>query len=105
MSTNVKIIICTILAAIALTLAAFTFTSFDEPQTAALAAEFAETRYVLGEWEGKIAVFREGDMGAPLQITGIELSSLREADRALIREGLIAVTETELLQLLEDLGS
>jgi len=86
-------------------MAAFTFASFDEPEKAVASAVVTETRYVLGEWEGKIAIFREGDIKSPLTITGIELNNLREADRALIRNGLIAATETELLQLLEDLGS
>lgn len=105
MSTSVKIIICTMLAAIALTMAAFTFANFEDPVKAVDAVEVIETRYVLGEWEGKIAIFREGNMKTPLRITAIELSTLREADRVLIRKGLIAASETELLQLLEDLGS
>jgi len=107
MDTGIRITICTLLAALALTMVAFTFASFTEPQSTLADAidTSGEDQYILGEWDGKIAIFRDGNMRNPVKITGIELKNLREADRALIREGLIAASETELLELLEDLGS
>lgn len=46
----------------------------------------------------------KGGRGAP-ERTGIELRSLRRADRAMIEEGLPVRSRQELLELLEDLGS
>lgn len=41
----------------------------------------------------------------PLSVTGIELSNLRGADRALIEKGIPVADSAALLSLLEDLGS
>ena len=61
--------------------------------------------YVLGEAQGCVAVYAGGDLKTPLQVTEIELASLRGADRALIERGLHAASREEVLQILEDLGT
>lgn len=103
MKIGIRMILCTILAAVALTMAVFTLAGFTDrdghPQA------LSESRYVLGEREGSIAVFRSDDPNTPVTITNIELATLREADRQLISAGLVAGSEDELLMLLEDLGS
>lgn len=112
MNTALRGIFCVILAAIALTMVLFTLAGFDAPDTVYAASGGHQTlttvqsdQYVLGEWEGYIAIFAGGETKIPLRVTTIELKNLREADRSLIREGLIVATETELMELLEDLGS
>ena len=65
----------------------------------------SEGSFVLGESNGNRAVFANGDMQNPLTVTNIELDQLREADRSMISAGLVAGSESELMQLLEDLGS
>ena len=103
MKTGVKLIICTVVAAIALTMAVFTLAGFRTRQSGKLPPQ--EAYYVLGESGGNIAVYRSGNLDQPVTVTNIELAQLREADRSMIRAGLIAGSESELLMLLEDLGS
>ncbi len=103
MKTGIKITLCTAMAAIALTMAVFTLAGFSSGRGGKLPPQ--EAYYVLGESGGNIAVFRSNDMNSPITITNIELAQLREADRSMISAGLIAGSESELLMLLEDLGS
>ena len=53
----------------------------------------------------RIAVYEGSHTREPLLVTQIELSELRRADRAMIEAGLPVLSRTELLELLEDLGS
>ena len=52
-----------------------------------------------------IAVYQDKRGKNPLMVTGIELSCLRDADKAMVEAGLPARDRRELLMLLEDLGS
>ncbi len=61
--------------------------------------------FYLREAEGHVAVYAARRGGEPLRITPIELDTLRGGDRAMIRAGLPVEDQTELLTLLEDLGS
>lgn len=109
MKTGIKIIACVCLFAVALTLSVFTLAGFSKrpakaaPEAVSRAAVMAE-RFTLGERDGLIAVFRDGET-APLIITNIRLDSLREADRAMVTGGVLTGSEEELLRLLEDFGS
>ena len=98
-------LICAASAILALIFAAFTYDSFKPSGSIHAAAIETPQIFVLGEWDGKIAVFEGTNTKAPVSVTQIELQTLREADRALIRAGLIAASHAELLELLEDLGS
>ena len=106
MKNGIKIILCAALCAVALTMAVFTLAGFSPngPSRARL-PQVSEGSFVLGELDGNIAVFAGGNMQTPITVTNIELDQLREADRSLISAGLVAGSESELLQLLEDLGS
>ena len=99
MKIAIRIIICTILAAIALTLATFTIADFRRANAARSAKG-----YVLGAMGDSVAVYAGGDLKNPLDVTDIELASLRETDRELITKGMPVASREELLQLLEDLG-
>lgn len=106
MKNGIKIILCAALCAVALTLAVFTLAGFSPTRTARTSLPVvSEGSFVLGELDGNIAVFASGNMQTPITITNIELDQLREADRSLISAGLVAGSESELMQLLEDLGS
>lgn len=80
-------------------MAVFTIADFRRANAAR-----AERGYVLGVQGGSVAVYAGNDPETPLEVTDIELASLRESDRALIEAGLPAATREELLQLLEDLN-
>lgn len=65
----------------------------------------ADAAYILRDYEGYVGVFGADRAGAPLQVTAIEVSSLRQADRDLLRGGVSVGDREQLLLLLEDLGS
>lgn len=60
--------------------------------------------YLLRDWQGYIAVF-EGRGDTPTSLTDIETATLNDFDREKLRSGIPARDSTELLSLLEDLGS
>lgn len=60
--------------------------------------------FLLKDCNGYVAVYEGRKSKIPVDITGIELSRLREADRAMINAGIPVATRNELLELLEDLG-
>lgn len=65
-------------------------------------AAHENTGYVLGEYNGRLALFREHS-SKPYRILEMEVYLLPEADQESIRSGGIMVeTEDELRQLLED---
>ena len=105
MKVGIRIVLCALLICAALTMAVFTALGFTPRDSGGEPALGRETRYMLGESDGNVAVYSSADPNEPVPVTNIELAGLREADRAEIRAGLIVGTESELLQLLEDLGS
>ncbi len=60
--------------------------------------------YMLGEYNGKIALFRE-DSTRPYKVLDMEVYLLAEEDLEALRDGIIVDTEEELLQMLEDWDS
>lgn len=101
MKTAIRIILCTFLIAIAVTMATFTIAGF----TAAKRRAPQNSLYVLGDLDGSVAVYSGADPAHPLTVTEIETASLRERDRELITGGLPVDSPEELARLLEDLGS
>ena len=99
MKIGIRIMICTVLIAVAVTMAAFTAADFRRAN-----AERA-SGYVLGEAGGSVAVYAGDNLKTPLRVTDIEVASLREADQALIAEGVPVGSREELLRILEDLGN
>ncbi len=67
-------------------------------------AKSASARYLLREKDGLVAVYKSGE-NRPLRMTGIETTLLRRADRAMLEKGIPAEDLSEVLTLLEDLGS
>ena len=65
----------------------------------------AEAEYVLREYEGCVAVFASVGDSSPVSLTDIEVSTLRDADRQILKTGLAVSDREELLTLLEDLGT
>ena len=49
--------------------------------------------------------FRDNEDLKPVTVTAIEVSNLRGADRAMLEKGIPVSDKSELLELLEDLGS
>lgn len=70
-----------------------------------LSRKAGRAEFFLGGSKGYVAVFQGRKDKQPMSTTGIELGSLRLADRAMLEKGIPVSDETALLQLLEDLGS
>ena len=96
MKLGIRLTVCIMMMAIALTMAVFTLADFSGGEAEG---------YVLGEADGLIAVYRSGRLREPIAVTDIELRTLRDADREKITEGLPAADQREVQELLEDLGS
>ncbi|MBR0354674.1 MAG: hypothetical protein IJK35_04840 [Oscillospiraceae bacterium] len=71
----------------------------------ALRREAEHPAYLLRAQDGYVAVCPARKTGAAPERTGIELATLRAADRAMLRRGIPAADRRSLLLLLEDLGS
>lgn len=83
--------------------------------TAAIGGEKGETapaptetvqaaEFYLRDRDGYIAIFR-GASSEPVDVTDIETATLNDTDARLLRQGIPADSRSELLLLLEDLGS
>lgn len=63
-----------------------------------------EECYYLRDWKGYVGVF-SGDEETPTELTDIKTDTLNTVDRNKLSSGIRAEDRTELLSLLEDLGS
>ena len=61
--------------------------------------------YFLKNREGYVAVYTGKRASELSDVTQIEVDGLRTADKAMLEKGIPVVSRTELLTLLEDLGS
>ena len=68
------------------------------------AAESSSSGYVLGVYEGQLALFREHSR-VPYQRLDMPLSMLSAYDREQVEQGIVVQTQEELRKLLEDLTS
>ena len=66
--------------------------------------ESAGHEYVLGEWEGRLAVYRTGET-EPDSVMDVYLGLLPPADAQALRDGIPVESETELERRLEDFMS
>ena len=97
---RLRLALCVGMLCLAGAMAAFTVGSFQKRTGSG-----GFQGYILGESEGRVAVYDALDRSRPLTVTDIELSSLRESDRVLLLSGIQTDTAEELAELLEDLGS
>lgn len=73
-------------------------------QTALLCGASAHSDYfVLREYDGKIALFRENEP-QPIAVYEKPVEALYAADEELLRDGIRLKTEGEITRLIEDLG-
>ena len=102
MNIAIRIILLTVLMAVALTMAVFTLAGFGRraEQTSVPTGEI-----VLAAYDGSVAIFDGGDLSSPLEVTDIPLDALRASDRAMVEAGLPLDGREELAAVLEDLGS
>lgn len=75
-----------------------------EPRTPAVQPEPDEHEYILGEWEGRLAVYRTGE-AEPDSVLDVYLGLLPPADAQALRDGIPVEDETELDRRLEDFMS
>lgn len=57
--------------------------------------------YTLSEYDGRLAVFKEGDT-SPITVLDTDLNSLPEGDRNKLKNGISVYSEDELHSLIED---
>ena len=60
--------------------------------------------YMLKSLDGVVAVYEGENRRVPADVTDIDVTLLRRADRAMLEKGIPAASREEVLQLLEDLG-
>jgi hypothetical protein len=72
---------------------------------AELTMDDSKAKYYLKPSEGYIGVYSGKRDKTPVSVTKIEIAGLRGTDRELLQKGIPAASYTDLLQLLEDLGS
>ena len=101
MKTAIRIILLTVLMAVALTMAVFTLADFG----GRAAPSDAPDTLVLGCYDGSVAVFGGADLKNPLEVTDIPLDTQRASDRTRVEQGVSLRSREELAALLEDLGS
>ncbi len=80
-----------------------------EPEKEVVAAmsysKLNETQYCLRDCDGFVAVYKTDNPSEPMTITDIETLTLNNNDREMLQNGITAENKTELISLLEDLGS
>jgi hypothetical protein len=104
MKTRIKIGLFGLLLLISTLLAEATVKSFNAEATPASAIEKNYGgRFVIGAYEGNIAVYMNG-APSPQTVTDIELQTLPQLDRLAIESGIEVGSYDELLMRLEDYG-
>ncbi len=98
--TKIKGIILLFAASIAtVTICISAITKPTLAQTAPL--ESIKTKYILGEFNGKLAIYKENN-DTPLEILDVQISSLPERDIERIKNGITADTLSEIISVAED---
>ena len=72
-----------------------------KPNTKPQNFESTKTQYFLGEFEGKLAIYKT-DISAPLEVLDVQISSLPERDITRINNKIYADTLSEIITLAED---
>ena len=80
-------------------------TELPEEIYSAYAANEKQAEYFLKNRGGYVAVYTGKRASELSDVTQIEVDGLRTADKAMLEKGIPVVSRTELLTLLEDLGS
>ena len=80
-------------------------TELPEEIYSAYAANEKQAEYFLKTREGYVAVYTGKRASELSDVTQIEVDGLRTADKAMLEKGIPVVRRTELLTLLEELGS
>ena len=98
-----------VLAAFCLPYTAFSSVAQDipsaqTPQTS-IQTKPHETQYLLREYNGSLAVFRNDNLNNPYALYSVAVGALPDGDREHLKAGIIAAGEDELRQLLEDYTS
>ena len=105
MNERIKITVCAITVCIAVIMSAATVNSFLEKDVPGSTEVQSAEEYMIMAHHGKIAVFSSNQLDAPLAVTDISVNTLRDSDRRMLADGIKLSSETQVAQLLEDLGS
>lgn len=84
--------------------AAFSLGSKDDKAVVSTESTTVVPLYTLGEYNGKLALFKRG-YSMPVEIYDVYLSSLPDAERSKIKNGITAQSDEEILKIIEDYTS
>jgi len=107
MKRTAKLVSLGVLVVIAITVATIALaqiTAADDYLVTHIADIADHPGYLVTDSQGYVAVFYHG-RGYPVYITRTPVSTLRGVDRDDVARGITVETRTELIELLEDLGS
>lgn len=76
----------------------------DETAAELLAPQIAPAGYILKEFEGRLAVFEEGN-DIPYKEFDVQVKNFSDLDRKILKEGIYAGGEEEIRSLIEDYTS
>ncbi len=72
-----------------------------EPSSQPPVSSAVTPKYIVGSYEGQIAVFQYGEI-KPFQILESKLTDLPAADQTLLERGIEVASDTDLIRVLED---
>lgn len=104
MRIGVKLALCAILLLLAAWSAASVLGSIGALPVSADAAQ-EDGGYLLGEYEGWVAVWYPAGANVPAMITDIRTGDLPLSDRVELRDGIPAADRDEVMRLLEDFAA
>ena len=111
MRNNIKtaLVLCLCAISVITCAAAFRIGAEPSPEAQTVAAmsnrKPVDESYLLRECEGFIAVYSSDNSVEPVTVTDIEVCTLNDNDRQMLKYGITAENKAELISLLEDLSS
>ena len=100
MSTQFKGIILFLAITVSIVFVSLSLTS--KPTLAANpSSETVEIKYILGEFNGKLAIFQTNN-STPIEVLDVQINSLPQRDIERINNGITANTLSEIIALAED---
>ncbi len=119
MNKKMVILMCTVILSMCFVLGFYIFARIIEPSkpveaissaqpvsasSAAPSPSDASYHYIIGEYNGKVAVYKYGEMN-PEEVFEVYIDSLPKNDQELLRRGIEIHNQAELLKLIEDYTS
>ena len=105
MTGVLKVVLCILLAALAVLSLTTVLGKIGVLDAAAAAEPESDAAYLLRAYDGYIGIYYPSTAERPTTVTGIRVRDLPAADRLALSEGVGAADYAAVLQLLEDYGA